>query len=94
MGPSPYTQVYTSRSNHTVYGAHAAHFDAYMTAFSYCFFRNTLSASTLKSSLNKMMISGLTHPLSFPIKRQHPIITAATAISHNNNAAVAIRSTQ
>lgn len=68
MGPSEYPQVYTSRSDEEE-GAHAAHFDAYMTGFNFCYFQNTFSPTDLKSCLNRMMIRGSEFPLVFPMKK-------------------------
>ncbi|GAA5803801.1 hypothetical protein HPULCUR_009286 [Helicostylum pulchrum] len=63
MGRSKYmSQIPTDDSSH------AAYFDAYMTAFSFCYFLNTLSPLVIKSCLNKMLLSGLNHPLTFPIQ--------------------------
>lgn len=96
MGASPYTQVYQSKSSQMLYGAHAAHFDAYMTAFSYCYFRNTLSASVLKSSLNKMKLSHNKHPLTFPIKKTHhsPPPPLPTPLCTTAKSMIEMRSTQ
>lgn len=65
LGPSKYPQVYTSEID-DVEGAHAAHFDAYMTGFSFCYMEQTLSKEELKSSLNKMILSGIDAILTFP----------------------------
>lgn len=65
MGVSKYKQFYTSESDHDD-NAHAAHFDAYMTSFAFSYFQNTLTPLVMKSSFNKMAISGLRIPLTFP----------------------------
>ncbi|KAI9362320.1 ribonuclease CAF1 [Pilaira anomala] len=71
MGVSKYKQFYTSESDHDD-NAHAAHFDAYMTSFAFAYFQNTLTPLVMKSSFNKMAISGLHFPLTFPIPASTP----------------------
>ncbi|KAI7873207.1 ribonuclease H-like domain-containing protein [Mucor mucedo] len=68
MGPSEYPQVYTSQRKDED-GAHAAHFDAYMTGFSFCYFQNTFNPIIMKSCLNRMTLSGFDVPLVFPVKK-------------------------
>lgn len=68
MGLSEYPQVYMSQINDED-GAHAAHFDAYMTGFSFCYFKNTFNPIVLKSCLNRMTLSGIDVPMMFPIKK-------------------------
>jgi hypothetical protein len=68
MGPSEYPQVYTSKLEDEE-GTHAAHFDAYMTGFNFCYFENTFSPIVMKSCLNKMTVSGSDFPLTFPMTK-------------------------
>ncbi|KAI8083359.1 ribonuclease H-like domain-containing protein [Gilbertella persicaria] len=67
MGFSKYKQVYLSDKSQTdIDGAHAAHFDAYMTAFVFCYFNMTLSPQDLKEVFNKIHIDRSIHPLRLP----------------------------
>ncbi|KAI7901992.1 ribonuclease H-like domain-containing protein [Cokeromyces recurvatus] len=70
MGNSEYPQVYTSnlKQGNTIEGAHSAHFDAYMTAFSFCYFIHTIPSDTLKESINKIKLDFMPYPLRFPLK--------------------------
>ncbi|PHZ08482.1 ribonuclease CAF1 [Rhizopus microsporus ATCC 52813] len=75
MGPSIYPQVYSSsldkdepKTDTRLEGAHASHFDAYMTGFTFCYLSHTMDPIELKNYKNKVKIRGMHVPLTFPLK--------------------------
>lgn len=75
MGPSIYPQVYSSsldkdesKTETRLEGAHASHFDAYMTGFTFCYLSHTMDPTELKNYKNKIKIRGMHVPLTFPLK--------------------------
>ncbi|KAI9487220.1 MAG: ribonuclease CAF1 [Benjaminiella poitrasii] len=71
MGVSQYPQTYTSdfTQEDAIEGAHSAHFDAYMTAFSFCYFLHTFPPVKLQEKINKIKLDFMEHPLRFPFKK-------------------------
>lgn len=67
MGVSPYEQVYTSDPNFDENSAHNACFDAYMTAFVFCYLRLKVPSTQLQDNINKINIDSSMHPLRLPI---------------------------
>ncbi|KAI8973710.1 ribonuclease H-like domain-containing protein [Mycotypha africana] len=55
MGPSNYPTYYTCNLNDGR-SAHSAYFDAYMTAFIYCYLKHTLSLKAMDSAKNRIRI--------------------------------------
>ncbi|RCH91174.1 Target of EGR1, member 1 (Nuclear) [Rhizopus stolonifer] len=47
-------------------GAHSSHYDAYMTAFAYCYLTHTMKQEDLEKCKNKLNIGGIDIPLTFP----------------------------
>lgn len=68
LGPSIYPQVYTSNPLDIVdmEGHHTAHFDAYMTAFTFLYLKYTLSPEILEEGHNAVKLGSDNIPVRFP----------------------------
>jgi hypothetical protein len=71
QGPSIYPQVYTSKPSDTegMEGHHSAHFDAYMTAFTFLYLKHTLSPAIIEEGCNAVKIGSDIIPVRFPKKQ-------------------------
>lgn len=70
MGISTYPQVYTSDAIQmkNMERSHAAHFDAYMTAFVYCFFKHSFQGDKIQQFRNKIRLDFAPYALTIPTK--------------------------
>ncbi|KAI9269965.1 ribonuclease H-like domain-containing protein [Sporodiniella umbellata] len=97
LGPSPcpvsITQPTILKKEPSAGGAHTSQFDAYMTAFTFCYMLHTLSEETLEDLRNKVNIGRQDVPLVFPTSKDgrppaqiKPIWTQTSTESENTSA--------
>jgi hypothetical protein len=54
-------------------GHHSAHFDAYMTAFTFLYLKHTLSPSIMEEGRNAVKIGSDNIPVRFPYKKKDAV---------------------
>ncbi|KAI8339774.1 ribonuclease H-like domain-containing protein [Choanephora cucurbitarum] len=70
MGVSAYKQNYTSNPDDDISGAHSAYYDAYMTAFVFCYLKLKIPLTHLHDNINKINLDSSIHPLRLPVPKK------------------------